>query len=42
MRRVVRERLGLTPDEIASGHLPALSRPEELVERLETYRVTRA
>jgi pimeloyl-ACP methyl ester carboxylesterase len=38
MRRVVRERLGLTPDEIASGHLPALSRPQELVERLEAYR----
>ena len=36
MRRVVRERLGVTPDEIASGHLAALSRPEELVERLET------
>jgi hypothetical protein len=28
----------MTPDEIESGHLPALSRPDELVERLETYR----
>jgi pimeloyl-ACP methyl ester carboxylesterase len=38
MRRMVRERLGITPDEIESGHLPALSRPRELVERLEAYR----
>jgi pimeloyl-ACP methyl ester carboxylesterase len=38
LRRVVRERLGITPDEIESGHLPALSRPKELVERLEAYR----
>lgn len=37
-RRVVQERLGITPDEMDSGHLPALSRPKELVERLETYR----
>jgi pimeloyl-ACP methyl ester carboxylesterase len=38
MRRVVNERLGMTPDELDSGHLPALSRPRELVERLEAYR----
>lgn len=38
MRRVVRERLGITPDEMDSGHLPALSQPKELVERLEAYR----
>lgn len=38
-RRVVRERLGFTPDEMDGGHLPALSRPKELVERLEAYRV---
>ena len=38
MRRVVRERLGITPDEIDGGHLPALARPRELVERLEAYR----
>ncbi|MEZ0089165.1 alpha/beta fold hydrolase [Streptacidiphilus sp. EB129] len=37
-RRVVRERLGFTPDEMDGGHLPALSRPRELVERLEAYR----
>lgn len=37
-RRVVRERLGLTPDEMAGGHLPALAHPDELVERLEAYR----
>ena len=40
MRRVVRERLGTTPDEIASGHLPALSQPEELARRLENYRAS--
>jgi pimeloyl-ACP methyl ester carboxylesterase len=37
-RRVVRERLGITPDEMDGGHLPALARPGELVERLEAYR----
>ena len=37
MRRVVRERLAITPDEIESGHLPALGHPAELVERLEAY-----
>lgn len=37
-RRVVRERLGITPDEIVSGHCVALSRPDELVERLEVHR----
>jgi pimeloyl-ACP methyl ester carboxylesterase len=39
MRHHVKQRLGITPDEIDSGHLPALSRPVELVERLEAYRV---
>ena len=38
MRRMIRERLGITPDEMDSGHLPALSQPKELVERLEAYR----
>jgi pimeloyl-ACP methyl ester carboxylesterase len=38
VRRVVRQRLGITPDEIDSGHTPALSRPKELAERLENYR----
>lgn len=37
VRRAVRERLGITPDEIDSGHCPALSRPQELADRLETY-----
>ena len=38
LRDVVRARLGITPDEIDSGHTPALSRPLELAERLEAYR----
>lgn len=37
-RRVVRDRLGIIPDEMDGGHLPALGRPAELVERLEAYR----
>jgi pimeloyl-ACP methyl ester carboxylesterase len=37
MRRVVRERLGITPDEIDSGHLPALAHPKELAARLDAY-----
>lgn len=39
LRRVVQERLGIVPDEIDSGHCPALSRPRELAERLEAYLV---
>jgi pimeloyl-ACP methyl ester carboxylesterase len=38
MRGVVRERLGIEPDEIDGGHCPALSRPGELADRLEAYR----
>jgi pimeloyl-ACP methyl ester carboxylesterase len=38
LRGVVRERLGIEPDEIEGGHCPALARPVELVERLETMR----
>ena len=38
IRGVVRERLGIVPDEIDGGHCPALSRPRELAERLELYR----
>jgi len=38
-RRVVAERLGIVPDEMPGGHLPALARPAELVERLEGFRV---
>ena len=37
-RRVVRERLGITPDEMDGGHLPALGHPKELVARLDAYR----
>ncbi len=36
-RRVVRERLGITPDEMDSGHLPALAHPKELAERIMSY-----
>jgi pimeloyl-ACP methyl ester carboxylesterase len=37
-RRVVADRLGFAPDEIDTGHLPALVDPAGLVERLEAYR----
>jgi len=37
LRRVARQRLGITPDEIDGGHTPALSRPAELAERLDAY-----
>jgi hypothetical protein len=37
LRRVALERLGIVPDEIDGGHTPALSRPHELADRLETY-----
>ena len=33
-RRVARDRLGIDVDEMAGGHLPMLSRPDELAERL--------
>ncbi len=36
-RRIVPERLGVVPDEMPGGHLVALSRPVELVDRLESY-----
>jgi pimeloyl-ACP methyl ester carboxylesterase len=37
LRPVVRDRLGIEPDEIESGHCPALSRPQELATLLERY-----
>jgi hypothetical protein len=37
MRRVVAERLAITPDEIAAGHCVALSRPKELADMLVGY-----
>ncbi|MGJ6965174.1 alpha/beta hydrolase [Streptosporangium sp. G11] len=38
MRRLVRERLGVVPEEMGGGHNVALSRPGELADRLEAYR----
>ncbi len=38
LRGVVRDRLGIEPDELPTGHTPALSRPRELAELLESYR----
>jgi hypothetical protein len=32
MRRVVRERLGITPDQMDGAHMPALARPKELAD----------
>jgi pimeloyl-ACP methyl ester carboxylesterase len=37
MRRVVRQRLGIVPDEIDGGHMVMLSRPGELADRLVGY-----
>jgi pimeloyl-ACP methyl ester carboxylesterase len=37
LRGVVRDRLGIEPDELASGHTPALSHPTELVDLMESY-----
>jgi pimeloyl-ACP methyl ester carboxylesterase len=37
MRRVVAERLGIVPDEIAAGHCVALSRPHDLADLLDGY-----
>jgi pimeloyl-ACP methyl ester carboxylesterase len=42
MRRVVSERLGIVPDEIAAGHCVALSRPGELADLLVGYVSDRA
>jgi pimeloyl-ACP methyl ester carboxylesterase len=41
LRRIARERLGVTPDEIDGGHTPALSRPKELATRLLAYAAER-
>lgn len=37
MRRLVAERLGIVPDEIAAGHCVALSRPHDLADLLDRY-----
>jgi len=42
MRRLARERLNIAADVIDTGHLPALSRPGELAQKLETYRLQQA
>lgn len=36
-RRLCRERLGLVPDEISTGHLPACANPKALADRLLLY-----
>ena len=41
MRRVARDRLGVTADEIDGSHCVALSRPAELAARLESFRTER-
>ncbi|WP_327236306.1 alpha/beta hydrolase [Streptomyces sp. NBC_01317] len=38
MRGIVRERLGITPDEMPGDHCPMLGHPRELADRLEAYR----
>jgi hypothetical protein len=38
-RGLVRRRLGIAPDEIGGGHCVALSRPRELAERLDAYKL---
>jgi pimeloyl-ACP methyl ester carboxylesterase len=40
-QRVARERLNLEPDEVPGGHLVALSQPAELVDQIESYRLSR-
>ena len=37
LRPLVRDRLGIEPDEIDSGHCPALSRPREMAELLDRW-----
>jgi hypothetical protein len=39
-RRLTAERLGIVPDEIASSHCVALSRPKDLADMLEGYAAT--
>ncbi|RFU37046.1 alpha/beta hydrolase [Actinomadura logoneensis] len=38
LRRLVRERLGIVPDEMPGDHMPMLGHPKELADRLEAYR----
>jgi pimeloyl-ACP methyl ester carboxylesterase len=39
LRRLVRDRIGITADEMDGGHPVALSRPKELADRLEALRL---
>jgi hypothetical protein len=41
LRRVVAERLGVVPDELAAGHCVALGHPRELADLLEGYTARR-
>lgn len=41
MREVVRDRLGIVPDEIDSGHVPSLAHAATLADRFEWYRLHR-
>ena len=41
LQKVVRDRLGVEPDELDCGHTPNLSQPRELAALMESYR-TRA
>ena len=38
LRRVAGDRLGITPDELARGHCPALGHPHALASLLSSYR----
>jgi pimeloyl-ACP methyl ester carboxylesterase len=38
LRTVIEDRLGIVPEELDGGHCLALSRPDELADRLEAYR----
>jgi hypothetical protein len=40
LQTLIRDRLRIVPDEIDSGHCPALSRPHELAELLDGYRTS--
>ncbi|MFC5183358.1 alpha/beta hydrolase [Actinomadura harenae] len=39
LRRVVQDRLGIVPDEMPGDHMPMLSHPKTLADRLEKYRL---
>lgn len=41
MRRLAQERLGIAADDMPGDHVPMLSHPDQVVERLEAYRMRR-